>query len=316
MLSTSFPDNCQENAKDHQERVLVGKSEGKTGSSIQENGSFDSVISVSTPLRLTGGGDSSFDKNQEDENMNYQGNLDKGLDTSISDSNCTNDILSFVNQDNTMSEQDIRDVLFEAGYSIDAINDIITSKAGAMINESANQTLINESLLSESESVTNSAYDVLREIRVKNVNKVLIGTLNINSFASKFVQLREIIGRNLDILTIQETKLDPSFPSQQFALDGYSEPYRLDRNRYGGGVLIYVREDIPSKLLRKHNFTKNVEGMFIEINLRKTKLLFFGGYRSEHKVYVYVYVYVRISRSSWVCRPYHSHCSNGVTAIP
>ena len=128
MLSTSFPDNCQENAKDHQERVLVGKSEGKTGSSIQENGSFDSVISVSTPLRLTGGGDSSFDKNQEDENMNYQGNLDKGLDTSISDSNCTNDVLSFVNQDNTMSEQDIRDVLFEAGYSIDAINDIITSK--------------------------------------------------------------------------------------------------------------------------------------------------------------------------------------------
>ena len=46
--------------------------------------------------------------------------------------------------------------------------------------------------------------------------------------------------------------------------------------------MIYVREDIPSKLLSKHAFTKNVEGLFIEINLRKTKLLFFGGYRSEH----------------------------------
>ena len=99
------------------------------------------------------------------------------------------------------------------------------------------------------------------------------------------MQLREIIGNNLDILTIQETKLDPSFPSEQFRLEGYSEPYRLDRNRYGGGVLIYVREDIPSKLLSKHNFTKNVEGLFIEINLRKSKLLFFGGYRSDHKVY-------------------------------
>ena len=105
--------------------------------------------------------------------------------------------------------------------------------------------MINESVSSETESGTNSAYDVLREIRVKNVNKVVIGSLNINSFASKFMQLREIIGKNLDILTIQETKLDPSFPSEQFALEGYSKPYRLDRNRYGGGVLIYVREDIP-----------------------------------------------------------------------
>ena len=113
----------------------------------------------------------------------------------------------------------------------------------------------------------------------------MIGTLNINSLASKFEQLREVIGNHLDILTIQETKLDSSFPSEQFALAGYSKPHRLDRNRDGGGVMIYVREDIPSKLLCKHSFTKNVEGMFIEINLRKTKLLFFGGYRSEHEVH-------------------------------
>ena len=59
----------------------------------------------------------------------------------------------------------------------------------------------------------------------------------------------------------------------------------MDRNREGGGVLVYVREDIPSKQLTKHTFTKNVEGLFLEINLRKTKLLFFGGYRSDHEVY-------------------------------
>ena len=29
----------------------------------------------------------------------------------------------------------------------------------------------------------------------------------------------------------------------------------------------------------------NVEGLFIEIKLRKTKVLFFGGYRSDHKTY-------------------------------
>ena len=35
----------------------------------------------------------------------------------------------------------------------------------------------------------------------------------------------------------------------------------------GGGVLIYVREDIPSKLLNKHVFPNDIEGLFIEINL-------------------------------------------------
>ena len=83
------------------------------------------------------------------------------------------------------------------------------SKAGAMLNKSASQMTIDESVLSETGSGMNidNAYDILREIRVKNVNKVVIGTLNINSFASKFEQLREIIGKNIDILAIQETKL-------------------------------------------------------------------------------------------------------------
>ena len=127
-----------------------------------------------------------------------------------------------------------------------------------------------------------SADEILRKIRVKNVNKVIFGTLNINSLAPKFEQLREVIGKNIDILTIQETKLDSSFPIGQFLIEGYSEPYRLDRNRNGGGVMIYVREDIPSRLLSKHTFTKAIEGLFVEVNLRKTKLLFFGAYRSDH----------------------------------
>ena len=48
---------------------------------------------------------------------------------------------------------------------------------------------------------------------------------------------------------------------------------------------MYVREDIPSKLLTKHKFTKNVEGLFIEINLRKCKLLFLASYRSDHPIH-------------------------------
>ena len=59
----------------------------------------------------------------------------------------------------------------------------------------------------------------------------------------------------------------------------------MDRNRRGGGLIIYVQEDIPSKALNKHNFTGNVEGLFVEINLRKTKLILFGTYHSTHPEY-------------------------------
>ena len=105
------------------------------------------LVSNSSPLRLNGGGNTSFGSQEE---MNLADEGDSPLDVSISDSNCSNDVLTFINQDNSMSEQDIRDVLFEAGYSIDAINDIISC------NKSANSTLIDESILSESESRTNS----------------------------------------------------------------------------------------------------------------------------------------------------------------
>ena len=48
-------------------------------------------------------------------------------------------------------------------------------------------------------------------------------------------------------------------------MDGYSEPYRFDRIRNRGGVLIYILEDIPRKLLVDHNLSYDIEGIFVEI---------------------------------------------------
>ena len=69
---------------------------------------------------------------------------------------------------------------------------------------------------------------------------------------------------------ISETKIGSSFPSVQFHLEGYTTPYRLDINANGGGILLYIREDIPSKLL---NTDLSIEGFFVEIRLRKKKWL-------------------------------------------
>ena len=102
----------------------------------------------------------------------------------------------------------------------------------------------------------------LRTYRISNVGKIIIATLNINSIPNKFDELKMVISGNIDVLVLTETKLDDSFPTGQFCMEGFSTPLRLDRNRHGGGILIYIREDLPSKELVKHNFNNDIEGIF------------------------------------------------------
>ena len=104
--------------------------------------------------------------------------------------------------------------------------------------------------------------------RSQNPNRILIAHLNINSLRNKFEILKETITNKVDILLICETKLDSSFPLNQFHIDGFTTPYRLDRNQNGGGVMLYIREDIPSKSLTEIKLDNEIENIFIEINLR------------------------------------------------
>ena len=48
---------------------------------------------------------------------------------------------------------------------------------------------------------------------------------------------------------ISETKLDTSFPKRQFQMHGHSESHTFDRNWNGGGILVFFREGIKTKLI-------------------------------------------------------------------
>ena len=119
---------------------------------------------------------------------------------------------------------------------------------------------------------------ILKDIRVTNLNRIIIGHLNVNSFAEKIDSLKVIIPGNIDVMVIGESKLDDSYPNSQFLIDGFSEPFRLDRNVNGGGLLIYIRDDIPCKQLFDHSFPDDIESMFVELNFRKCKWLLGGVY--------------------------------------
>ena len=110
---------------------------------------------------------------------------------------------------------------------------------------------------------------MIKSIKMIFSDNIVVAQININSIRNK---------GNVDILVITETKLDNTFPISQFKMDGYATPYRLDRNRNGRGILVFVREDIPSKNLQEHMLPGDIEALPIEINLRKTKLLILAAY--------------------------------------
>ena len=100
-----------------------------------------------------------------------------------------------------------------------------------------------------------------------NLNKLIFAHLNINSIRNKFESVVKDISSNVDLLMLSETKIDDSFPKGQFLIKGFGDPFRIDRNVNGGGILFYVREDIPAKLLSVE--TLPTESFYVEINLRK-----------------------------------------------
>ena len=118
----------------------------------------------------------------------------------------------------------------------------------------------------------------IKNLRLRNINKVIFANLNINSLPNKFDQLREIVLIYANVLVVTEAKLDDTFLTSQYLVTGFSVPYRLDRNRNGDGIMIFTRDDIPNRVLTKHVFPDDIEGLFIELNFRKTKWLLFGTY--------------------------------------
>ena len=184
-------------------------------------------------------------------------------------------------------------------------------------NERSN--VINLSMISESQNISASQStteldtDMLQNLRIKNMGKIVIGNLNVASLPGRIDEVRTVVTGKVDILILTETHLDDSFPIGQFLIDGFKTPYRQDRNRSGGVIMIYVREDIPSKVLEKHEFPDAIfyhddnlgpiEGIFLEINLKKSKWLLFGSYhrpkqnddyyfyKVTHAIYLYSKTY-------------------------
>ena len=75
-----------------------------------------------------------------------------------------------------------------------------------------------------------------------------LASLNITSLPKHIEELRILLAdRSIDILAINETRLDDSILDRKVHILGY-DIIRRDRNRNGGGVCFYVRSTINYSL--------------------------------------------------------------------
>ena len=106
---------------------------------------------------------------------------------------------------------------------------------------------------------------------VKKLSLVIIEHINKNHLAGKFDDLKYLIKDKLNVLGTKETKIDASYPTSQFIIEGFSPPFRLDRNMYGGEFLIYLSDLIPCNQVKFIYKSDDIEVIFFEPNLRETR---------------------------------------------
>ena len=82
---------------------------------------------------------------------------------------------------------------------------------------------------------------------------------NINFFNSK--------QNRCSLIAKDKNRWDVSL--EQFLYSGFAKLLRLDRNSKGGGIMLFIRDNIPFRLLKLGKLVSKTEAFFIEINFRK-----------------------------------------------
>ena len=121
----------------------------------------------------------------------------------------------------------------------------------------------------------------LSTILMKYSKNLKIGHIKVNSVVGfKFFELRSLILKSLlDIIVINECKVDHSFPDSHFYIKGF-RLYRKDRHRFGGGVFIYVKRGLM--VTRMHDLERHeVESitLWVQTPRRAKKVRVIGIYR-------------------------------------
>ena len=94
-----------------------------------------------------------------------------------------------------------------------------------------------------------SSLNGLYQSLLRNIYNFTTRNVIINSFSAKFDWVKNVLWKNINILVMAKTKFDNTFPLGLLNAEELSMPFRFDRNRNGWGVMIYLRKNLPNKIL-------------------------------------------------------------------
>ena len=121
------------------------------------------------------------------------------------------------------------------------------------------------------------AFSLLRKQRLEYPKNVILGHLNISSLRNKLFSVSELIKGKVEIFQINETKLDESFPCNQFAMYGHKF-VRRDRSKFGGSIAFYITDQLPSRTIKIEN-PSDIKIPTTEMTIHKNKILVAGIYK-------------------------------------
>ena len=161
--------------------------------------------------------------------------------------------------------------------------DSIVTQVSNEVTDASQPLVVSENVTHDVENASGNCNDCfldLKRFRSKNVKKLIIAGLNINSLRNKFHPVNDILQKGyVDILCISESKLDDSFPKSQFKSHGF-HCFRQDSTARSGGLIAWVRNDLPCR--QRDDIAVNdgeIQSLIIEMRVKKEKWIIVALYR-------------------------------------
>ena len=114
-----------------------------------------------------------------------------------------------------------------------------------------------------------SSLEDLYNLRVFYPKDLILLYINLTRY--KLHNLKLLLEKSLDVICISETKLDERFLTAQFVEERFSKPFLLDVTSNSGDLLVYVKTNLPSKLICFCNFQNEIQCIPIELNISDKK---------------------------------------------
>ena len=131
----------------------------------------------------------------------------------------------------------------------------------------------------------NCVFKSVKQFYLTNKKQFKIAHINVNSIRYKIEPFKEVLNESIfDVLTIQETKIDESFPDNQFHVPMY-RLYRQDFKHNEGGIMMYIRNDFPQyrrsdiERFSINNNDGRIEILAVEVSINKEKWIFISIYK-------------------------------------